>query len=70
MAVELQLEYQENVEGAGSLSKMHFCPEIKPYIQTVYLMPSFLVGSNMNEAYPGSLQVNCHPVRSDEFSHL
>lgn len=70
MAVDLELGYQEDVEGAGSLSKMHFCPELKPYIQKVYLMPSFLVGSNMNKACAGSLQVNCQPVRSDEFSHL
>lgn len=44
VAVELQLAYQEDVEGAGSLSKMHFCPELKPYIQKVYLMPSFFGG--------------------------
>lgn len=57
VAVELQLGYQGDVEGDGSLSKMHFCPELKPYIQRVYLMPSFLVGSNMNKACAGSLQV-------------
>lgn len=37
VAVELQLEYQEGVEGAGSLSKMHFCPELKPYMETQYI---------------------------------
>lgn len=37
VVVELQLEYQEGVEGASSLSKMHFCPELKPYIQTQYI---------------------------------
>lgn len=70
MAVELQLGYQGDVEGDGLLSKMHFCPELKPYIEIVYLMPSSLVGSDMNKACAGSLQVNCHPVRSDEFAHL
>lgn len=62
-AVELQLGYQEDVWGAGSLSKMHFCPEFKPYIQTVYLMPSFLVGSNMNKACAGSLQLSSCEIR-------
>lgn len=63
MAVELQLGYQEDVEGAGSLSKMHFCPELKPYTQTAYLMPSFLVGSNTNKACAVFLQLSSCQIR-------
>lgn len=57
VAVELQLGYLEDEEGACSLSKMHFCPDLKSYIKTVSLMPYVLVGFNRHQACAGSLQV-------------
>lgn len=53
----IELGHQEDVEGACSLSKTHFCPDLKPYIQRVSLMPYFLVGFNMHKACAGSLQL-------------
>lgn len=55
--MELQLGYQEDIEGACSLSRMHFCSDLKPYMQAVSLMSYSLVGFNMHKACAGSLQV-------------